>query len=377
MIRFVSLALGILAVGATGSVALAGSIEGVYRYGGKDWATVKVVRGKSESEFVGIVVSGSSDWHRQQVNLTVLELSRVGENRYRGRCSAHHVRASDDMGAWLEVMKAEVLDTGDLHCLMKIASGGSVQIAYKRVSGPESDAGAAEKREPGELAGSWRHPDGLVVCYRWQRDSYVGQVVALSRAAEGVGFRVGDEIAHVKRTAPGVYKGTVEVKSDSGRAERQEGIEITVRGDRLTSFRVGKGTQGKVEGSAVRLSDYSADPEPEPIPEQEEGDLRGMWRAPNGDVTRYSRSGNAYTGYVVRISPLKEGFGFRIGEESIRLKRLGGGIYVGTVKVKSLGGKATWWEDIEVTVGRKSLKYTRHMRNGREEKGSAVRVGRP
>jgi hypothetical protein len=262
MLRF---ALLICAVAAVGPAAVAASLEGTYIYGGKESVTIKIARGEKEGEFAGIAVGAKSDWHRKQLNQAVLEIKRVGENDYRGRCSAYHIQLSKDMAAWIEVAKAELLDDGSLRCRLKIPDEGSVEILYRRV---------------------------------------------------------------------------------------------------VTN------AQGLPPGSSTSATA----PEPEPPAEADEGDLTGLWRAPNGDVTRYEANAKEYVGYVARLSPQKEGFGFRIGEECIRLTRKTRDAYVGTVKVKSEGGRETRWEDIELTATRNTLRYTRHKNDGGQEKGAAVRV---
>jgi len=366
-----------LLAGGSGPAALAAGIEGVYRYGGKDSVTVKIVRRKGADEFAAVAVSASSDRHRNQVGQTVLELRRVGPNEYRGRCSAYHVRASDDVAAWLEVLRAELLDTGDLRCALKTGSGASVQVVYKRVEVPERKAGPKPdpKQESRELAGDWKHPDGLVVHYLGYRDSYIGKIVKLSSAARNSGFRVGEETTRVKRTAPGVYKGRIKAKSRTDRKGWWEDVEITVRGHELTSIRLEKDGQDKVRSSAVRVPKYSTELEPDKEPDP--GDLSGQWRATDGTITRYSRKGNTYTGYVVKPSPEDARYGFRVGEECIRLTRITPSTYIGKVKAKTSGGKDEWWDHIEVSVRKNTLKSARYMRNGRQEKGSAVRVGGP
>ena len=131
---------------------------------------------------------------------------------------------------------------------------------------------------------------------------------------------------------------------------------------------------GRIAGNPPAEGVSADDPEPQPVPPPDEGDLVGLWRAPSGDVTRYARAGDAYTGYVARLSREKEGFGFRVGEESIRLTRRGKGYYVGQVKVKSEGGADVWWEAIEVTVSKDALKFTRLPAGGGRVEGTAIRV---
>jgi len=113
-------------------------------------------------------------------------------------------------------------------------------------------------------------------------------------------------------------------------------------------------------------------PDTEP-PAPPAGDLPGIWLAPSGDITRYVRSGQTVRGYVVRIAPAKKPFGFRPGEESVRLRQIGPALYVGTVKARTADGRS-WWEPVQIAVQGNTLTYTRHCRSGEVEKGKAKKL---
>jgi hypothetical protein len=252
-------------VSCGGEAAAPGAgLEGFYQGSGKEPPTIQFVREEKSGQLAGILVEAQDDWHRKQLQQAVLELKPVGDKEYRGRCSAYHVRFSKDMAAWLEVTKAELLDSGDLRCRLKIPDDGTVEILFRRVQPKAS------------------------------------------------------------------------------------------------------GTSG--EGQPSSKPGEAAPAEPD------EGDLTGLWRTSTGGVTRYERTGDRYTGFVVKIAPESEGFGFQIGEETVRLTRKTRNAYLGTIKVNTEGGKQTWWEDIEMTAEKNALSYVRHKANGQEEKGSGVRV---
>jgi len=245
------------ALGAPGA-----GLEGFYQGSGKEPPTIQIVREEKSDLFSGILVEAKDDWHRKQLQQAVLELKPAGEKEYRGRCSAYHVRFSKDMAAWLEVTKAELLDSGDLRCQLNIPNEGSVDVLFRRVV-PKDARATGEGQPPGK---------------------------------------------------------------------------------------------------------------PGETPERDEDDLTGIWRTTRGSVTRYERAGNRYTGFVVKLSPESEGYGFQIGEETVRLTRKTRNAYFGTIKVKTEGGKDTWWEPIEMAVQKNALTYVRHKANGQDEKGAGVRV---
>ncbi|MBM4031428.1 MAG: hypothetical protein FJ291_06525 [Planctomycetes bacterium] len=348
--------------------ASAGGIEGLYSIGARAGATIRLARGKEEGTLVGVVVSARSTHHQQQLNQTVLELREAKENAYRGRCSAYHVHASEDMEAWLDA-EAALLPNGNLRCLVKVPGEGSVQFVYERVEEPPA---GKQEAVGGDLAGEWADATGAITVYRRDGELYTGQVIRPATPDKGEARK---EIVRVKAMAAGVYKGTIELRSpDGGKVESVEDIEVVVRGDTLTSIVSTKA--GKVATAARRLATDGEKAQPRPkAAEVDPGDLCGKWRAPNGDTTRYTRDGNRYTGYVAALSPEKEGFGFRIGEEAFRLTRITAGFYAGKVLVKTEGGKDSWWEDFEVTVEGDELRYTRYMVNGKTEKGKGSRVG--
>lgn len=102
-------------------------------------------------------------------------------------------------------------------------------------------------------------------------------------------------------------------------------------------------------------------------------ELSGIWLAPSGDITRYVGTGEAVRGCVVRIAPGKKPFGFKPGEESVRLTEVGPGLYVGTVKARTADGRS-WWEPVQIAVQGDKLTYTRHCRSGEVEKGKARKL---
>lgn len=348
--------------------AAAGGVEGFYSIGGRTGATVRLAQGKEAGSLVGVVVSARSPYHQQQLNQTVLELRETKEGGFRGRCNAYHANASDDLEAWLDA-EAALLPGGNLRCRIRIPGEGSIEFLYERVEEP---APARPQAGAGDLAGEWADPAGAIAVYRREGDIYIGQVI---RPATPGAPPPRKETIRVKPMPGGTYKGTIEFASpDGARVEQVEDIEVAVRGDALTS--VHSAGAGKVAWAARRLA--SAGEKAGPAPKAElvdPGDLVGKWRAPNGDITRYTRDGARYTGFVVAISPEKEGFGFRIGEEGVRLARISAGFYVGKVLVKTEGGRDSWWEDIEFTVEGDELRYTRYMVNGKLEKGRGVRIG--
>ena len=76
----------------------------------------------------------------------------------------------------------------------------------------------------------------------------------------------------------------------------------------------------------------------------------------------------------MRLSSRNEGYGFTVGEVGIRATRTGRHTYEGQVLARTLGGRESWWERLEVAVYKGSLKYTRHQRSGGTERSSAVRI---
>ena len=340
---------------------LAAGIEGTYGYGGKESVTIRIVAGKGEGEFVGVVASGTSDWHRRLVGMTVLELKQVAEGKFRGRCNAYHVRWSDDMTAWLGVPEAQLLATGDLRCTLTIPDEGSVAIVYQRLAAGDQPLAA---HDANDLAGDWKLADGASLHFGRQGEAYVGTAVKLLDLAK----ESEEGPMSLRKVADGLYRGTVETKG------QKEEIEITVQGGKLACVRTGK-DGARVRTTAKRVSKYSGGSEPARAPKPIEPDLAGVWASPDGDVTRYSRNGDAYAGVVVKLSPYRQRYGFRAGEETIRLKRVQQGYYVGKVKVKTAGGRDEWWEDIEVAVEVNRLSFTRITADGEKEKGTAARVG--
>jgi hypothetical protein len=136
-----------------------------------------------------------------------------------------------------------------------------------------------------------------------------------------------------------------------------------------------KGGDGEVRETATRLASRGDMPGGEVAPARDEGDLTGAWRDAFGGVIRYTRkAGNDYAGHIVKLSPRNEGFGFRVGEEGVRLKRTGQFSYKGQVLAKTEGGGEAWWETLEATVQQDRLKYVRHMRGGGIEENAATRL---
>jgi len=353
------------------AATLAGGVEGLYSLGGKAGVTIRVASGKAEGSLVGTVASARGERHQPQMNQTVLELRRVGDNAYRGRCSAYHLGVSDDLDAWLDVSEASLAPNGGLRCLVKVPDEGSVQFVYDPAGQAEPDV--ARPAGTG-LEGDWAEGADAILVFRREGDIVVGHLIRQPGAEPAAKDR--SEIIRVKPMAEGVYKGTIEFRSaDGAKVEEVEDIEIVVRGDTLARTRTAK--EGKVAATARRLATKGekAEPAPKAAPEIDPGDLAGLWRAPNGDTTRYVRNGNGYTGLIVALGADKQGYGFRIGETSVRLRRIAGGTYVGKVLVRTEGGKDFWWDDLELVVQGNLLHYVRYMSGGRIEKGGATRVG--
>jgi len=357
--------------------ALAGGIEGVYSVGPKGDTLIRVARGTEAGAFVGTLIQAHTAGLRQMLNRPVMDLKRVSDTKLRGRLNAYHLRLSTNQGEWLDVPKAELLPNGDLRCTVRDASGGSADVLYQRLPDEKPKEGARQPQaaEPGELAGAWREPDGAVTHYVSHKDRYVGQIDTLSPRLRARGFRAGDERVRAKRTAPGVYRGTLRVRSLSGKHERWEEVEIAVQGGRLEIAALRDGKRGATLLTAARLGSAGGDAALLPPAAHDDGELAGAWRDGHGGVNRFVRKGDSdYDGLVVRLAPNDEGFGFTVGEVAIRVRRTGRYTYEGKVLAKTRGGREQWWEPIDIAVLRNTLKYTRHMRRGGEEQGAAVRV---
>jgi len=278
--------------------ALAAGIEGVYAVGPKGDTLVRVARSTKPGAFVGTLIQAHTPELRQLLNRPVLDLKQVPEAEFRGRINAHHLRLSDDQGEWLDVPKAELLPNGDLRCTVRDAAGGSADVLYQRLPDekPKENARQPQAAQPGELAGAWREPDGAVTHYVSHKGRYVGQIDTLSPRLKARGFRAGDERVRVKRRAPGVYRGTLRVRSLSGKHERWEDIEITVRGGRLdiAAFRDGK--RGATLLTADRLGSAGGDAALLPPAARDDGELAGVWRDGHGGVNRFVRKGDSRRG---------------------------------------------------------------------------------
>jgi hypothetical protein len=216
-----------------------------------------------------------------------------------------------------------------------------------------------------------------VTHYVSHKHRYVGQLVKLSPQLRRQGFRAGDERVRVERAAPGVYRGTLRLRSSGGKQQRWDEVEITVKGDRLELAFIRDGKRTAPPHTAVRLGTGGGTTSRPPAATGDEGDLAGVWRDSYGGVTRFERKGDSnYEATIVRLSARNEGYGFRIGEVGIRVTRTGRYTYEGKVLAKSYGGRSQWWERIEVAVYKGTLKYVRHMRTGGKERSSATRIER-
>ncbi|HPD16442.1 MAG TPA: hypothetical protein PLE19_15925 [Planctomycetota bacterium] len=225
----------------------------------------------------------------------------------------------------------------------------------------------AEPEAPNlDLAGAWADGAGAILFFQREGKGYVGTLLGAEERRETI---------RVERTGPGVYKGSVEMRrEDNGKAEAAGEIEITVQGDTFTSVRAAE--KGKTTSVARRLTS-EGERRPPKAKAEDPGDIGGVWRAANGDTTRYERKDDRYLGRVVALAPDRKLYGFRIGEENVRLRRVSGGYYVGKVLVKSEGGVDAWWDDIEVTVAGDELKYRHYLKAGGSARGAARRLPGP
>lgn len=358
--------------------ACAAGVEGDYAFGAEGEGTIRVVKGREEGTYVGVLVGAEAKWLEATLSQPVLDLKRVAEGVFRGRVNAHPVRLSAKPAEWLDVARAELLPNGDLRCTLRDAGGGSAQILFRRLAAA-SEPGAAKKPagKPGELSGAWQDEHGAVTHYVSHKDRYVGQIAKLSPQLKFQGFRVGDERVRVRRTAPGVYRGTVRLRTSGGKRERWAEAEVAVKGDglELVVLRDGKPTTSRY--AATRLGSGGGAPSRRPAAPVDDGDLVGVWRDSHGGINRFERKGDSnYEGVVVKLAPQDEGFGFAVGEVGIRVTRTGRYTYEGKVLAKTFGGRSQWWERIEIAVLRDALKYTRHMRRGGVEHGAARRTGK-
>lgn len=371
-IRTFIVALAALAPG----VLAGGELEGMYTYGRGGAARVQLRQVKDGEGYTGILNAAESDAHQALLRLAVLELRQVDDDELRGRCSAALVGASEDVTEWLPVVKAERLPNGDLQCTLRLESGASVEVVFRRVheAAPGPDAGAMPgAADGGELAGAWRDDYGTVTHYARAGERYVGQLVELSPALERHGFETGEERVRMRRTTPGRYKGTLKLRGLGGEKSRWAPATIRVKGNRLELTIEGKGRPTTI--TATRLGSSRGAEDAETPAEPDPGELTGLWRDTWGALTRYARTeGNNYVGTIVKLSWRNHGYGFEVGEEGVRLTRTSRNGYEGKVLVKSHGGRSEWWEPLEVTVRGKTLRYVRHLRGGGIERGSAVRV---
>lgn len=238
-----------------------------------------------------------------------------------------------------------------------------ISLAALAALGAEAEKAA----EPNlDLAGAWADGAGAILFFQREGKGYVGTVLGAEDRRETL---------RVERTAPGVYKGRIEVRrGDDGKTEAAGEIQITVQGETFTSLRAAD--KARVTSVARRLTS-EGERRPTKPKAEDPGDLSGVWRASNGDTTRYERKDERYVGRVVALAPDKKLYGFRIGEENVRLRRVSGGYYVGKVLVKSEGGVDAWWDDIEVTVDGDELKYRHYLKAGGTARGAARRLTGP
>ena len=371
--RALAAAATFLAALALGPAAPAAQLEGLYTVERQGTATVRIRASSGPFDFVAVVVDGSNAWHRKLLTRTVLTLKKAGPDAYTGRYNACHLHLSDDTAAWGDLLSARQLGNGDLVC--RIASGGAqFQVTYQRQKhdGPALDLPGAA----GDLAGRWRdRRTGRITYVLRHRDTYLEQIVKLAPSDRALGFRVGEETARLQKTGANTYKGEAKRKSKRGQRTWWEPIEIAVK---ATSFAYTRRAEGgaRVTGSAVRLDAYDAT-DGQPDPEQQGHELLGLWRDNHGGITRYERRGDVFVGRVVRISDYSRGFGFRIGEESIRLTRIAEGLYKGKVKVRTAAGRSTWWEDVKITIRGKTYSFVRYQLSGKRATGSSVKLPEP
>jgi hypothetical protein len=347
-----------------GAVACGEGLEGTYRLNGAKPTIIDLHGSDSGDGLVGVVTESGDARQRKLLGKPVLVLETADET-LGGRINAYHARASEDPRAWLPLERCERRPNGDLRCTVALAEGATMALVYAR-----AEAAPAEDGRPATgLAGDWEDPGGGVVHYVRYRDSYVGQIIRLSPWQRGRGYQVAEEVARLRAEGDGTYRGTAKVRPSSGR-RRWEPFEVTVEGDTLRSTRRPAGGSA-VTSTARRLASDGQAPIV-PIETGGDADLQGLWRASHGALTRYTAQGNLYVGRVAKLSPELEGYGFVVGEESIRLTRKDR-LYKGKVKVKRWGGRETWWDPIAVTVVGDSMKYLRQSRQGPVQ-GRATRV---
>ncbi len=241
-------------------------LEGFYQGSGKAPPTIQIVREEKSDLFSGILIEAKDDWRRKQLQQAILELTPAGETEYRGRFSAYYVQLSKDMDAWLEVPKAELLDSGDLRCQLKIPNEGTVDLLFRRVwakaagtsaDGPPAvksgEAAAPPELDEGDLTGLWRITGtGAVTRYERNGDRYTEYVVKLAPGSADFGFHVGEETVRLTRKGRNAYFGEIKVNTEGGRRSWWEPIEMTVQKNTLTYIRhTNDGQQEK--GTGVRL----------------------------------------------------------------------------------------------------------------------------
>jgi len=250
-------------------------------------------------------------------------------------------------------------------------------LSRQKAATPGPGAGVLPAAEPGELAGAWRDTHGAVTHFVRYKERYVGQLVELSTVLRAHGFHKTEERFRLRRTKPGVYAGTLKLRSVGGKKQWWDDVALTVEGDRLTYVVLRDGKPSGTRHTAARLvSSGGTTDGPALVAGRDDGDLAGLWRETTGGILRYARKDkNDYVGTIIRISPASEGYGFTIGQEGVRLKRTGRHTYTGTVLVHTYAARSASWDSIDITVHKHTLKFVRHMRNGGTERGSAVRIG--
>ena len=184
-------------------------------------------------------------------------------------------------------------------------------------------------------------------------------------------------VVELARRAGGDFRGQCDARLVAG-AQRGDWLKVrraamSEAGSLRLDVALPSGGDLSLVLSPRRPTRVETTPEPGPEPTTPIPGLEGIWLAPSGDITRYVRQGQGVRGYVVRVAPGKKRFGFKPGEESVRLKQIGPGLYVGTVKARTADGRA-WWEPVQIAVLNDKLTYTRHTRTGEVEKGTARRL---
>lgn len=110
------------------------TLEGVYKYSLNDVVTIKIIKSSGMYDYIGVVLDGTSDWHRKQIGQTVIKLNKIGDNKYHGSYNAYHQHSTFDINVWLEIEKAEVEKyNGSLRFSLESINGGVFGPVYDRV----------------------------------------------------------------------------------------------------------------------------------------------------------------------------------------------------------------------------------------------------